>query len=199
MRKMAIKTATGLAAVVLLGVAGCGGGSDEKTAKDELDSQGAGSEDAGDIGDAGQSAAVDLCSLLETSEVETEFGERGVVVDGVEDFTHCTWDVGDQSQNNSGSLSVSDMGPAIGQTAEDYFAGFKELANDPVDVDGVGDEAYYETDPDAYSSGDTTFEQSFLVFRTGDLVLSLDAFFGPAVAGTQEKLLELAEHVLDRL
>ena len=191
----------GVAAALLVGVVGCGdddGGDDLGLGDRTVD--GGGADGLGDS-EAGDDQPLDLCALLERSEVEAEFGERGGVGAGYPEFDSCVWDVGDQSTAGSGNVTISGYGPALGQTIEQQFAGYKDLADDPVDIEGLGDEAYAEHDPGAYDdrSLEVMFEHTFVYFRSGDTFLSVSAFFGPGVGGVQDKLVTLTEHVIDRL
>jgi len=191
-----MKAWAGLGAVLLIGGTGCGdddsgglaGSGSGSGLTDQTDPAGGGTADTG--GDPGVTD-LDLCSLLETSEIEAEFGERGAVKDGHEEMLQCTWDVGTASAGGTWGVSVGDLGPATGMPPEDYFATFRDLAGDAADVEGVGDEAYFEEDPQIF--------QSYVTFRVGENVLSVDAYFDPEVEGTQEKLTTLAEHVVSRL
>jgi hypothetical protein len=192
-----------VAAVLLVGLAGCGdddGGGE--TGLGEVTGDGDSGAEGG-LGDneAGGGPPADLCALLETSEVEAEFGERGAVGEGYPEFDSCVWDVGDQSIAGTGNVTVGSYGPAIGQTVEQQFAGYQDLAENPVDIEGLGDEAYAEHDPEAFDdrSLEVMFEHTFVYFRSGETFLSVSAFFGPGVDGVQDKLVTLAEHVIDRL
>jgi len=193
----------GVAVALLVGLAGCGdddGGGE--IGPGEVTDKGDGSA-GGDVGDGevGGGPPADLCALLETSEVEAEFGERGAVGEGYAEFDSCVWDVGDQSTAGTGNVTVNGYGPAIGQTVEQQFAGYKDLADNPVDIEGLGDEAYVEHDPEAFDdrSLGVMFEHTFVYFRSGETFLSVSAFFGPGVEGVQDKLVTLAELVIDRL
>lgn len=191
----------GVAAVLLVGLAGCGddeGGGE--IGLGEVTGDGGADGGLGD-GEEGGGPPADLCALLETAEVEAEFGERGAVGEGYPEFDSCVWDVGDQSIAGTGNVTVNGYGPAIGQTVEQQFAGYKDLADNPVDIEGLGDEAYAEHDPEAFDdrSLEVMFEHTFVYFRSGETFLSVSAFFGPGVDGVQDKLVTLAEHVIDRL
>lgn len=192
----------GAAAVLLAGLAGCGDDDGGEIGLGEVTADGdAGA--GGDLGDdeAGGGPPADLCALLETSDVEAEFGERGAVGDGYPEFDSCVWDVGDQSVAGSGNVTVSGYGPPLGQTVEQQFAGYKDLADNPVEIEGLGDEAYAEHDPEAYDdrSLGVMFEHTFVYFRSGETFLSVSAFFGPGVDDVQDKLVTLAGQVIDRL
>jgi len=191
----------GVAAVLLVGLAGCG--DDEGGGEIGLDEVTGDVGTDGGIGDgeAGGGPPADLCALLETAEVDAEFGERGAVGEGYPEFESCVWDVGDQSIAGTGNVTVNGYGPAIGQTVEQQFAGFKDLAESPVDIEGLGDEAYAEHDPEAFDdrSLEVMFEHTFVYFRSGETFLSVSAFFGPGVDGVQDKLVTLTEQVIGRL
>lgn len=193
----------GVAAALLVGVAGCGedeGGGELGVGEVTADGDGGAGGGVGD-GEAGGGQPPDLCALLETSEVEAEFGERGAVGEGYPELDSCVWDVGDQSTAGSGNVTINGYGPAIGQTIEQQFAGYKDLADNPVDIEGLGDEAYAEHDPEAYDdrSLEVMFEHTFVYFRSGETFLSVSAFFGPGVDGVQDKLVTLTEQVIGRL
>ena len=193
----------GTAAALLVGLAGCGdddGGGEIGLGEVTADGDRGADGDLGDS-DAGGGPPPDLCALLETDEVEAEFGERGAVGEGYPELESCVWDVGDQSIAGTGNVTVNGYGPAIGQTVEQQFAGYKDLADDAVDIEGLGDEAYAEHDPEAFDdrSLGVMFEHTFVYFRSGETFLSVSAFFGPGVDGVQDKLVTLAEHVIDRV
>jgi hypothetical protein len=194
----------GVTAILFLGIAGCGDDDDGSpelggvAEQGSVDGAGSDDDDGGEV-DGGQ--ALDLCTLLEESEVEAEFGERGRAAEGYEEFESCVWEVGDQSVAGTGSVTVSEYPTIPGQSLEDNFAGFEELADDPVDIDGLGEEAYFEHDATAFDdrSLGVVFEHTFVYFRTDSVFLSVSAFFGPGVDGVEDRLVVLAEHVLDRL
>lgn len=192
----------GLAASLLVGLAGCGKDDGGDLGVGEVADQGSPDQsDDGGLDAAGDGQRLDLCSLLEASEIEAEFGERGAVAGGLEELESCVWDVGPQSEAGSGNVTIWDYPPVPGVSIEDNFAGFKELADNPVDIDGLGDEAYYEHDPEAYDdrSLEVMWEHTFVYFRSGETFLSVSAFFGPGVDGVEDRLVTLAEHVLSRL
>jgi len=205
---------TGLVvALLLLGAAACGdsgdGGGEDATGGAEgipgLNGAGSGGGDGSDTG-AGMGEDLDPCALLDAGDVEEEFGERGSVADGQPDLYSCVWEVGDQTASASGTVSVSDYTSpccALDQTptesAEATFQGHRDLADNPVDVEGVGDGAFFEQIP-LDNGSVVALEQSFLTFRTGELVLSLQAAFGETpVEGVQGRLVALADRVVDRV
>jgi hypothetical protein len=196
----------GLAAALLVGLAGCGDDDGGDLGVGGVTDQGSSgqpndSDDDGGLDAPGDGQTLDLCSLLEVSEIEAEFGERGAVADGFDEFESCVWDVGARATAGSGSVTVSYYPPVPGQSIEDNFAGYKELAENPVDIDDLGDEAYYEHDAEAFDdrSLGVMFEHTFVYFRSGDTFLSVSAFFGPGVDGVEDRLVALAEQVLSRL
>lgn len=75
----------------------------------------------------------------------------------------------------------------IAVTTRDYIE--NDSGADTAEASGVGDEAYFEI----------LTEQIVLHFRTGDVAFDVSAYFVPEVAGTEDKLVALAGHVLDRL
>ncbi len=126
---------------------------------------------------------IDWCSTLEVAEIEEQFGAGGTVLDGQQDdlVDQCQWDVGeDQSQPGTGTINVGTAVGAQVMEAEEYFATIKESAIDPVEVDGVGDEAFYEP------------TLTVLTVRTGDTVYFVQAAFLPEPENTQTKLEALA-------
>lgn len=184
--------------VAVLAVAGCGGGDGGGVAgaggaTGPGGGSGTGEADAGGTDDDG----LDLCTLLETSEVEAEFGEVGPVAGGEPDFIHCVWEVGELYREGSGTVSVTDFGPPLGVTMEEHLATFRGFADNPVDIDGLGDGAFYDEEvPDQLDGG---FEAASVTFRFGDRLLQVRASFRPAPDGMEERLATLAEHVVDRL
>ena len=183
-----------MAVAVALLLAACGGGDGGGDSGGGGGKEPLGASEAGDLGDSGDSGVafdIDrLCSMLEEDEIAAEFGDRGPIGPGTPDFTHCLWDVGDEVA----AVSLSYTQPTPGLTDEETFADMRELIEadptaDVTDAPGVGDEAYFEEIPD----------QTILHFRSGEVSFNVGTFFVPAVAGTQDKLVTLAGHVLDRL
>lgn len=142
---------------------------------------GGGDGGSGD-GDGGDSAEGDPCSLLEVSEIETEFGDRGAVADGERLGFSCAWQVGDISDPSSGIVVITRARGA--GSPEQSMAEIRDLESNPVDVEGVGDEA-------CLCSGG-------LWFRSGAITFSVTASFGDDVPDVEEKLTTLAQHMLDR-
>jgi hypothetical protein len=168
-----------LMAMVLLGLVACGGdgdGGDEQGGAGNEVLDDAASED----GAPASGSDIDACALLEASEIEEQFGERGTVAEGVPNQSGatslCSWDVGDLTASGSGTVT-------LGVSPDVTDAIFDELTGDP--VDGLGDEALI--------SGETLHVQS------GDLYFNLIAGFYPAVPGASEKVTSLGEAIVGRL
>lgn len=177
-------TAMVAVAVMLLGAA-C---SDEKKTAGGT-GLGSGSDAAGEgTGDGGGD---DPCVLLEMSEIEAAFGERGAVAEGEALGFSCTWDVGDVG-GDGGILGLTST-RAVGSVEQGLTEVLGHLDGQPVEVDGVGDEAYFT------ATGEGMFRASRIDFRTGPWLVVVDAHFSPEPAGTQDKLVTLAQHVVDRL
>lgn len=175
----------GLVVLSLLGVAGCSGDDgDASTGSGGVANQ----DDGGDSNGAGSAdtAEGNVCSLLEVSEIEAEFGDRGVVGAGEENTEiACNWEVGDLSEPNSGSGNVGVMRARYAGTVESALAESRAIADNPIDIEGLGDEAYMDV--------------ATLYVRSGEALIAISAFFSPSVDGLQEKLVTLAQHVLTRL
>lgn len=184
-------------ALLLLVAAGCGGDGN----KDVGLGGGPGRESAAPVGDvtaAGGNGGIDPCSLLDAAEVQAQFGERGAVADGQSDFASCVWDVGDQTQEGSGDVYVTGYPPA-GGSGEEQFASVREMTDNPVGVEGLGDEAFLQITP-LEESPLGVLETTIVTVRHGDLVLDVGANFGPpSIPDAQDKLVALAELVLQRL
>jgi hypothetical protein len=170
-----------------LGAAGCGGddGGDGATGPGGAATQSGGGGEGGDAG-AAEGSGVDVCSLLEVSEIETAFGDRGPVAEGEENTEiACNWEVGDLSRPNSGAGSVGVMNARYAGSVEDALAESRAIVDNPVDVQGLGDEAF--------------IDYGTLHVRSGDAYLTVSAYFSPDVDGLDEKLVTLARHALSRL
>jgi hypothetical protein len=210
-----------VALAALVGVAGCGGsggGGDDAAAGANDGVFGSGNDDAGAAADgtgqssggegagagtdgpgqgggggqgAGGAAGIDLCSLLDPSEVEAQFGEGGAVADGKGGDAACLWEVGDQSRlgldEGPGQVSLTDVYVADTWPADAQYDNMRDLTEGAIDVDGVGDEAFL------VATGST------LVFRSGEAFLSLTASFYPPPAGREDKLVALAQQIASRL
>lgn len=187
-----IRTAVGaLAAVAVLGLAACGGGGGGSDG-------GGGSGEASGGADAGAGAAasggggggggatgkgdeVDVCRLLEVSEIDAQFGQAGAVSEGAPGelgvTALCRWQVGDPvSPEGGGTVTLG------ASTERDDI--FYSVTGDP--VAGLGDEAVLAT-------------ESELHIRSGEQFLVLMAGIYPEVPGTRDKLVTLAHLVVDRL
>jgi hypothetical protein len=170
------KVRAGLVVTLLLvGAAACG---------DDDDLGGTtGVDPAGDAGGAnGGGSGGDACSLLEVSEIEAEFGDHGAVADGELLGFSCSWEVGDIDDPGSGIVVVTKARGA--GSPEQSLAEIRGMESNPVEVDGVGDEA-------CLCSGG-------LWFRSGAITLSVTAFFSSEDAD-KAKLVTLAQHMLDRV
>jgi hypothetical protein len=178
-----------MAAVLVLGVVGCGGDDDGSTGS------GSPTETDGDQGDdPGQAAggaggdSSDLCSLLTTGEVEAQFGEVGAVADPHMEYGSCVWEIGEQGDDGTGDLIslYRFVGDPSRSFAENWGA---DLAGDQP-VEGVGDEAWVSEDGTS------------VMFNRGDQYLSLSSAFGSVlgsdVPGVREKMIALAELVASR-
>lgn len=187
-----IRTAVGaLAAVAVLGLAACGGGggrSDGGGGSGEA--RGGADAGAGDAasgggggggGAAGKGDEVDVCRLLEVSEIDAQFGQAGAVSEGAPGelgvTALCRWQVGDPvSPEGGGTVTLG------ASTERDDI--FYSVTGDP--VAGLGDEAVLAT-------------ESELHIRSGEQFLVLMAGIYPEVPGTRDKLVTLARLVVDRL
>lgn len=187
-----IRTAVGaLAAVAVLGLAACGGGggrSDGGGGSGEA--RGGADAGAGDAasgggggggGAAGKGDEVDVCRLLEVSEIDAQFGQAGAVSEGAPGelgvTALCRWQVGDPvSPEGGGTVTLG------ASTERDDI--FYSVTGDP--VAGLGDEAVLAT-------------ESELHIRSGEQFLVLMAGIYPEVPGTRDKLVTLAHLVVDRL
>ena len=160
----------GAVALLLLAgvVAGCGGDDGDDGAAPGAD-PGAGAEDG-------------PCSLLDVAEIEAVFGDVGAVADGEELGISCAWEVGDPTDPGSGLVVVTRARGA--GSAEQSLAEIRDVSDDPVEVEGVGDEA-------CLCSGG-------LWFRSGDITFSVTPSFGDDVPGMDEKLAALARNMLER-
>lgn len=167
-----------LAALVLLSTAACGGGD---TGAGGVFDQGDASSDGGG---AGATEQIDMCSLLEESEIEAQFGERGAVAEGTPGLG-CSWDVGSPFDAGTGSLHLQDL-PLTGLPVEEALASYRDLAQDPVDIEGLGDDAFFEYELD--DAAGLRQSTTRLTFTTGDLLLKLEAnFFGRDVDAQEEQ------------
>jgi hypothetical protein len=194
-----IRGGVGLMALLLMAAA-CGGDGENDVGLGGALGQGStvptGAPTGAGGGDGGDD--VDPCSLLDVADVESQFGERGTVADGQVDFSSCIWEVGDQAQEESGNVYVTDY-PPVGQPGEQQFATLREMTDSAVDVEGLGDEAFFQLSP-LEESPLGLLETGIVTVRQGDLVLDIGANFGPpSIADTQDRLMALAERVLERL
>jgi hypothetical protein len=179
--------AAGLVVLSFLATAACGGkdGGDGSTGLGGATTQ---SDRGGESGDAGaeESSGVDVCSLLEVSEIEAVFGDRGPVAEGEANMEiSCNWEVGDLSQTNSGAGNVGLLNARYAGSVEEALAESRAIVDNPIDVPGLGDEAF--------------LDYATLHFRSGETYIAVSAFFSPDVDGVGEKLVTLARHVLSRV
>jgi len=134
---------------------------------------------------------IDPCTLLEVEEIEAEFGDAGPVTDGEPEFDQCNWLVGeDQSQLGTGSVHVfvQYVDPDLPvEDASEIFAAQKDETDSAVEIDGLGDDAYFHPDL-------TTVH-----FLMGDRMLFVQAVFIPERPDVQESLERLAHLVADRI
>lgn len=178
-----------MVAVLVLGVAGCGGdddgstgfGSPTETGGDQGDDPGQAAEGAG--GDSS-----DLCSLLTTGEVEAQFGEVGAVADPHMEYGSCVWEIGEQGDDGTGDF-IS-LYRFVGDPSRSFAENWgTDLAGDQP-VEGVGDEAWVSEDGTS------------VMFNRGDQYLSLTSAFGSVLGsdapGVREKMIALAELVASR-
>jgi hypothetical protein len=196
-----IRGGVGLVALLVMAAA-CGGAGDDDVGlggavgQDSTAPPGGLPADGGGVGGDGD---VDPCSLLEVADVESQFGERGTVADGQTDFSSCIWEVGDQTQEDSGNVYVTDYPPVGQQSPREQFATLREMTDSAVDVEGLGDEAFFQLSP-LEESPMGLLETGIVTIRQGDLVLDVGANFGPpSIADSQDRLMALAARVLERL
>jgi hypothetical protein len=186
--------------LIVAAAAACSGDDDsagDGSAGDQTTPQGgetAGNTTASDASgsEAGTATDVDPCTLLTIDEIETEFGTAGEVSDGEGTLGQdCGWDVGeDQSQPGTGTVHVfvQYIDPALPiDDAATMFADQQQAAAGAVEIDGLGDAAYYQPDL-------TTVNM-----LVGDRVTFVQAAFIPTPDGVQESLETLAALVVDRL
>jgi len=177
--------AFGVATMLVL--TGCGDDDDGGAAEAPA---GEAAEEADDNGSAPAEAdsELDLCSLLEVAEIEAEFGTQGPVLEGQEELSQCTWEVGeDQSELGTGTVHVFVQEIPEAVSAEDTFAEQRASYADAVEIDGLGDAAYYEAAGTSVN------------VRSGDRIWFVQAAFLPEVPDTQAKLENLAAAVEGRL
>jgi hypothetical protein len=187
-----LKLVAGVVAAVILLTAACGDDSDSGEDVAASDGDDVEATDDSETEDTGtDDADIDPCTLLEVEEIEAEFGDAGPVFDGQQEFDQCTWLVGeDQSEPGTGSVHVFvqyvDPSLPIGDAPE-IFTEQQNMTADAVEVDGVGDAAY--------------FSPSFgsLDFLVGDRIFFVQAVFIPERADAQESLQALAQLVVERV
>lgn len=190
---------TGLLVLLMMAGLACGGDDDEALPTD--DGAGAGADTGGEDSGGEESDAsddVDVCSLLELADVEAEFGDRGEVTEG---FSACDWQVGEFGLSGTGNINVTGL-TTFGAIEDDYDIAW-DVSDNPVAVEGVGDEAFFDF-ADPLGSGEFTSDDSAasVTFRTGDLLIMVQSnFFDLEVDPEQERdrLIALAERMLARI
>jgi hypothetical protein len=182
-----------LVMALLLGGAGCAGSDDGAPALDADTEPGdapdeAPTEPATETGGGSEDTASssswsgDPCSLLTVAEIETQFGDRGPVAEGVtyiNDQT-CRWVIGDLL-DGGGNVVVEVVVDSDRSLEDDARA-----AAVTERIEGLGDEAYGDED------------SPHLLFRTDDLRFRLTADFVGDDSGALNQLIPLAELVLSR-
>ena len=183
------------------GESAAGGGDD--TGGDDAAADAAGDGATG--GDKDEDVVINFCELITSEDIGEEFGDVGPIGDGRHDFNEsdCAWDVNEVIDDPAGdggtvkiqhdnsietAISGSDEDTAQ-RTFDDIRAG--ESDSDlwdapPVDVEGIGDAAYYVA-----SSRDTGVGQqshAVLMVLDGDVVFSVSAVFIPAIDDNQSRL-----------
>lgn len=177
-----------LALVGVMALVSCSGDSGDETSAPTTTQASSGGETGGDGGEA--AADTDWCTVLDKTEIEEQFGEGGTVSEGVPDdvVAGCEWEVGeDQSAPGTGAINVSHPVGASTGAPEERFAEYKASAIDAVDVQGVGDEAYYEPGFAA------------VTVRKGDTIFVVQASFIPEPEGIQAKVEALAAAAASRV
>lgn len=189
-----------LAALLLLGAAACGDDEDGAggTGPGGIGSgtqDGAGAEAGGDAAGTGAEIdfGVDACTLLQATEIEAQFAEVGPVGEGVPSDLgsfFCRWEA-----EENGATQADMLPPEVWVKVEPLYEGTSVAGalGDPIPVEGLGDEAYYDAN---------TAEASLHV-GAGEWVVALGAV--PRAVhidtgtGMQNRLAALAELILGRL
>lgn len=167
---------------------------------------------AGGSGGPGSAATgeIEPCELLDVGDIEAEFGDVGPIGEGFEDLDACAWHVNEVINDPAGDggtvyLRHDALGARVYDTPEDLFDATREtdesidLWDDGVvDVSGVGDAAYYASSEEMEVVG-TTQSHGLLVVLANGVVFSASAVFLPGIEGTQERLVAIAQVVIDRL
>lgn len=184
---MGTRTRVGVITLLLLvGAAACGGDdSGGPLGEGNVGADSSGGNKGSGEGDGAGGVGGDPCSLLEVSEIEAAFGEHGAVAEGKPLGFSCGWDVGDVAERGSGVVAITRARGA--GSPEQSLAEIRDLSSNPIEVEGVGDEAF--------------FDGASLWFRSGPITFSVNAYFSfdnsPA-AESQEELTTLARHMLAR-
>jgi hypothetical protein len=148
-----------------------------------------GTDQSGDSGSTGGSTGDPFqdCTMLETTEVEAQFGELGEVADPFFDVGGCAWEIGDQEgfgtpEGFGDFLDVRWIPSDPDASMEETFGGAGyEL------VEGLADEAWISPEADT------------LVLRRGSLHVSLATSLSDEVPDLRDKMVTLAELVLNRV
>lgn len=184
-----------IAALLLVGAAACGGGDGDTDSSGGAGAAGL-SEGAGDGGGGG--IPDDPCSLLERSEIEQQYGADGPVSEGEQIGYYCSWNVGSTSDAMAPAraVMVGVTGGPAGQSLEDFvtqespsdFGIDVELNPTEVEVSGI-------------ATGDALYDAGMgsLWVRSDDLIVFASDLLGSDDPASQDKLIALAELVIDRL
>jgi len=187
--------ALAVALVLAMALVGCGDDGGDGDAGGGLDvgdlaDKGADGGDPGDVADGtagggtGSMGDLDLCALLDVSQIESALGTSGLVAEGREEQGGCTWDVeAGPGAPDSGvvALGARDLAPPF----DEAFAETREVSGDVVDVQGVGEEAFYVN--------------GAVTFRSDGLVIWVQEVFFPERPGTEQEVTSLAQQVLERV
>jgi hypothetical protein len=196
-RTPAARTGRPLAGVlaVALALAACGGDGDDPTAANG-DGAGGGTAPTGDAGagagsdstggDPAWTGEIDACALLEPADIEEALG-TGPVSELGEDIYACEWQVGSPGDGpDSGTIGIDGIDRLPGGIEPSFDA---MRFDNSVPVEGVGDDAFYSVN---LGSG-------LITFRTGGVILWIDAAFEPMRPNSQEELTALAQVLVERL
>ena len=173
-----------VAGLVSVGMVGCG--DDGETGLGSGRDADAGQvEGAGDAPGASGPTA-DKCSLLEVSEVEAQFGALGPVAEPYVDAGGgCIWEIGDQEGFGEPEGSGDFFG--VNTFRGDTSMSLEETFGPGESIPDLGDEAWLSSDA------------TMLVFRHGDLHVSLTTLSADEVDDPQATMIALAELTFDRL
>lgn len=192
MNRMRTRATSGLVAMLLVGAMACGDDGDTDVGSPGSSGQDDASE-VGDFGDPGGEASeseddIDPCSLLEVSDIEAQFGELGTFAEGESLGPTCTWDLATRDDFSTDGMDLSVSTALSNRPIEAEFDDLRETSEDPVDIAGVGDDAFMA------SLGNS------LRVLSGDHIMALNIVIEDSdIEGEQEKLEALAQLVIDRL